>query len=384
MKPLSDTSAFSDLVARIYAAGLDPERWREVIEQLHEQTGGLKTQLFGHDAMSGLNLGMITSGYDETFLTAYEQHFGAINPWVRGMKEAPAGKVLSAAEMCPFDDMARTEFYNDWVVPQGDIRGGGGLMLFNDEARVIMLGANIENRDMDRLEEDWLALCALLRPHLEQAFEISRQIASFRLEAAAAGAVPAEAAALILVGRSGRIIHASAPAQAMLAAGSMVRFDRKNRLHFAEPGAEAAFREACAGLATGTVDAPGKMALADGMRRLTCRMVPFGTGREAEGVVGVLCAMSEPCLLLCFDEERAGASGAALLAERYGLTAAETEVADMLAAGHSVADISELRGASVHTVRNQLKAVMTKCQVPRQADLVRLMLTLRDGDVPGI
>lgn len=382
MKPLSDTKAFSDLVARIYAAGLDPERWREVVEGLHDQTGGLKTQLFGHDATSGLNLGMITSGYDTGFLDAYEQHFGAINPWVRGMTKAPAGKVLSAAELCPFDDMARSEFYNDWVVPQGDIRGGGGLMLFNDEARVVMLGANIENRDMDRLEADWLALCALLRPHLEQAFEISRQIAGYRLEAAAAGAAPAKAAALILVGQSRRIVYASGPAQAMLSAGRAVRYDRTNRLRFAEPGAEAAFRDACAGLEQGTATEPARMALRDGPRQVTCRMVPFGRARDADGALGVLSAVSGPCLLLCFDEAPRDGSRAALLARVYGLTAAETQVAESLADGHSVAQIAELRKASVHTVRNQLKAAMTKCHVTRQGDLIRLVLSLVERNAP--
>lgn len=375
MRPLTDVHAFSDIVGRIYSASLDPARWGDVVEGLHDYSGGMKTQLFGHDASTGLNLGMVTCGYEPEFLMAYEEHFGAINPWVRGMTEAASGKVLSADEMCPFDDMRASEFYNDWVRPQGDIRGGGGLMLFNDDERVIMLGANIEHGRIERLEADWLTLCTLLRPHLQQAFEISRQVGEKRLAVAAAGAAEREDAPLILAGESGRVIYASRLGQDMLAAGRVVQVDLRNRVRFRDAKADAAFRDAFSYLGADNHARPQTLAVPDGARRLTCRIVSFGKASAAQDPVGVLCSAGEPCILLCF-EDAPGSVQSSLLAETFGLTPAEAEVAELISAGYSPADIAAHRGVSIHTTRNQLKAAMMKCETPRQADLTRLILTL--------
>jgi DNA-binding CsgD family transcriptional regulator len=62
------------------------------------------------------------------------------------------------------------------------------------------------------------------------------------------------------------------------------------------------------------------------------------------------------------------------LAERlralFGLTAAEAAVACELVAGRSPEEIAQVRGASVQTVRQQLKAVAAKMGVSRQAEIV--------------
>ncbi|WP_157932935.1 helix-turn-helix transcriptional regulator [Roseovarius salinarum] len=374
-------AAFSDVVTRIYAAGVDPGRWQDVVDALHRGGGGIKTQLFGHDATSGLNIGMVTCGYDPDFLTAYADHFGAINPWVPAMLSAPEGSVLSAAEMCPADAMARTEFYNDWVRPQGDIRCGGGLVLFRDDHRTVMLGANIRARDADRHEADWLALCGLLRPHLAQAFEISRQVAGRRLEAAAADAAGHGEPALILVDWRAHILYASAPAQRMLSEGGVVRFDGRNRLSFCERRADAAFNSACADLRAGAPLSPARFAVAagNGAHRLGCRILPFQTGAGAAGALGPLCDVNAPCLLVCLGGVQGQGAGRAPLCDLYGMTPTEAEVAERITDGWSVAGLAQQRGVSRHTTRNQLKAAMAKCGARRQADLVRVVLASRDG-----
>lgn len=58
------------------------------------------------------------------------------------------------------------------------------------------------------------------------------------------------------------------------------------------------------------------------------------------------------------------------------LTAAEADVADLIAAGTSVTEISENLQVSKATVHNQLAAVMTKMEVNRQAELVAAVAAL--------
>ena len=46
---------------------------------------------------------------------------------------------LSSDEMCDRRVVERSEFYNDWIRPQEDIVGGGGILLFKQQERVFAL-----------------------------------------------------------------------------------------------------------------------------------------------------------------------------------------------------------------------------------------------------
>jgi DNA-binding CsgD family transcriptional regulator len=61
------------------------------------------------------------------------------------------------------------------------------------------------------------------------------------------------------------------------------------------------------------------------------------------------------------------------IAQRFGLTPIEGEVAFLLAQGHNISQISELRNVSRETVRTQVKKILQKSNCTRQADLVRII-----------
>jgi len=72
-------------------------------------------------------------------------------------------------------------------------------------------------------------------------------------------------------------------------------------------------------------------------------------------------------------QRRTESRRATLLSALYRLTAAEVSIAQMLAVGNSADDIAAHRGASVGTVRFQIKAILAKCGVKRQTELVALL-----------
>lgn len=74
------------------------------------------------------------------------------------------------------------------------------------------------------------------------------------------------------------------------------------------------------------------------------------------------------------DPERQRESGIGALARRYGFTPTEREVAQHLAAGAGLAEISENLGITLNTVRGHLKHLYTKAGVHRQAELVARLL----------
>jgi len=63
----------------------------------------------------------------------------------------------------------------------------------------------------------------------------------------------------------------------------------------------------------------------------------------------------------------------------HGLTAAECAVILAVADGIPPERVAAHRGVSIHTVRNQIKAGMSKLGIYRQSDLVRRIETMRRG-----
>lgn len=67
---------------------------------------------------------------------------------------------------------------------------------------------------------------------------------------------------------------------------------------------------------------------------------------------------------------------AQMLRESFGLTTAEARLAVLLAHGLTLAEAAERVGVSIHTVRNQLRAVFDKLGLNRQSELVRALTQL--------
>ena len=67
-----------------------------------------------------------------------------------------------------------------------------------------------------------------------------------------------------------------------------------------------------------------------------------------------------------------------LVASALGLTRAESQVAVWLAEGRSVREMAEATGHTRDAVYWHLKQIYQKLPVSRQADLVRLVLSLAD------
>lgn len=64
-----------------------------------------------------------------------------------------------------------------------------------------------------------------------------------------------------------------------------------------------------------------------------------------------------------------------LIANFFGLTPAEAKLAIAVAQGTRLSDYAEEKGVSIHTVNSQVKSVLSKTGVNRQAELVKLLLS---------
>lgn len=93
-------------------------------------------------------------------------------------------------------------------------------------------------------------------------------------------------------------------------------------------------------------------------------------------LAGGLGARREGDLALVFPPSESADLLAASLRTSFGLTPAETRLANLLREGLSLQETAEELGVSVNTTRNQLRAIFEKMGLNRQAELVRALSQL--------
>ena len=108
----------------------------------------------------------------------------------------------------------------------------------------------------------------------------------------------------------------------------------------------------------------------EGLPPLVLHVNPVG---ERETDLG---AWPVAALVLVVDPVRGGCVNPDVASDALGLTRMESRVAVLLARGMSVADIAAATGRQESTIRSHVKHMFTKHGLTRQADLVRLVLSL--------
>ena len=72
------------------------------------------------------------------FIGSYIAHYGALNPWLPSINAFPRQYVSTSPEYRGAENLPRTEFFNDWLRPQG-LDGGMGTVLSYDANRIMIL-----------------------------------------------------------------------------------------------------------------------------------------------------------------------------------------------------------------------------------------------------
>jgi DNA-binding CsgD family transcriptional regulator len=211
--------------------------------------------------------------------------------------------------------------------------------------------------------------------HLQQALRTQSKLAalndSTRELLAAVDAIPH---GVIIVGADCAVVTLNSAAEQYLRANDglhtqsgriaaispLVERQLSRALHFALAGGQSGIR----GGQRFTCPRPS------GMRPYVIHVMPIHR-RAADERPG-----NPSALVLIVDPERETESAATLLRRLYGLTQGEAEVALRLGDGASLKQIADETSVSYETVRTHLQHVFEKTDTHRQAEVVRLLLTL--------
>lgn len=377
---------FSDLLHRIYDAGLRPERWSEVVGAIAESLGASKALLFT-PRLTPQHGGLVfPAGIDEKALQLWGSHFIDKDVWAH----AAAAKGLfnedhcwTDADLVPDRVFLDSSFYRDFLSGI-DIRYLCFGTVFSEGPGMPMTAVSVFRGHgdpcFDRSDTGWLKR---LIPHVSRSLGFMRRLELTRAQTAATrAAFDRLPFGVVLLGRDMTIAHMNTAAVEALGRGDGLAVDAEGML------AGAGVQRNSLGLApwmrrlgaAGALEQPHfregfsvmRTTAADGGQRqyfVQCFALPrlAGWGDAGEDISFAV-FVTDPASLRPPSRER--------LVALFQLTPTQAEAALALARGASYKEVARELRVSLETVRSHVKEIYPKARVNRQADLVRLVLSL--------
>jgi DNA-binding CsgD family transcriptional regulator len=382
-----DVEDFSAIVADIYDAALDPPLWRKVLKNVCGfARGGPSASLFWQDAARKTGNSYFVWGGEARFGQLYWEKYIALNPFTPAAGSFPIEQLYSAADVLPPPEFIETEFYKEWMSPQG---WGDVLSVNLDKTATGRAVFSIARHARDGLvDEEMRHRVRLLVPHVRRAVMIGKLIDFNRQQAAAlADTLDCLHAGAFLVDADGRLVHSNTSANDMLndgnvlhANGRLAAFDAKGDQELHDIFAAARDGDA----ALGGKGVAVQLTARNGDQFVT-HVLPLTTGARRKAGVPY------SAVAAVFVQRAGNDTPPSLdaLAERYQLTPSELRVLIAIIDIGGVPEVAAALNLSQATVRTHLRHVFEKTGVRRQADLVKLIasqsspkMTRLDDDKP--
>ncbi len=297
--------------------------------------------------------------------------------WIRDerlprLRQLPHGRLVHSAELFSEAERKMSATYNE-ALRKSDVQNSLNVRLDGpDGTRVVwVLGDPVAASGWGSGQT---RMVERLLPHVRQ-FVLVRQalVEAGALGESLTGLLDVAGTGVIHLDRRGQMVAASDRAVELLRRRDGL-LDDGGVLHAVEPADDADLQ----GLLRRVLPLPGGQGAGGSVTvgrlsvspRLVLHVSPVGgSSRDAR-------TRRVAALVLVVEPGRRPSIDANLVAAALGLTPTESSVAAMLATGYSIREIAEATRRSEATVRWHLKQIFIKQRISRQADLVRLVLSV--------
>jgi DNA-binding CsgD family transcriptional regulator/PAS domain-containing protein len=363
------SSLVQELAHEVYDAIGNAGAWETFLEKLASALGGIMPGIFASDRPTDKPQLTLAPDADDASTRAYQAYYCRLDMRRPRIQALPAGTVFVGQQLLPDHELEQSEFYNDFLRPRGLYHIAGGVAL-KDERQIAVLRV-IRTREAGGFERRHVKLLHQLLPHVSRALRLHQQLALARTRADAGSAIMDRfPAGVIVLDAQGAVVATNETADALLARDDGLVI-RRGRLT-AATAAEAAALAGLVGAAVRRQGSDGAMVASrpSGLRPLMLRIEPLPLQPELDptGRGAVMVLVSDP--------ERRTGPPTTLLTRYFGLTPAEARVATRIAQGKDVVEVAHELGVEPETTRTQLKRIFVKTRTHRQADLVRLVLSV--------
>ena len=125
-------------ITEIYAALLGNGSWQSFLDRLSGVLPNCKPHLIFQDINSQTGALALTSQFEQDKIASYNQYYYSKNPYVPKVFTMPIGHGGRSEEILSREELFRTEFYSDYLRPQG-LRAGVGVTIFRSDGCNFML-----------------------------------------------------------------------------------------------------------------------------------------------------------------------------------------------------------------------------------------------------
>ncbi|MFZ2404491.1 MAG: helix-turn-helix transcriptional regulator, partial [Methylobacter sp.] len=213
-------SQYDDLIGKIYDAAAMPELWPVFLEQLSEAFNSRGTVIYLMDFASRSptcrsdEVSFIQSARtDPETIASYERYYSKVNVWFENSSDLPEGEFITTDRLFPVRELVKTEWYNDWLKPQGYFHAMIGHLLKQDTLAVRM---SIFRSKQQPFSADETALFARLVPHLRRSCMIHKKLSEVkRVQATDTGLLNRLPVGLVLFDKCGQAVFVNRMAEAL-------------------------------------------------------------------------------------------------------------------------------------------------------------------------
>ncbi len=361
-------------VESIYDAALEPRAWTAALDALSRLLDAWCSHYFLWDpAASTTTFSVISEHIPKKDEQAYGDHYGAIDPRRQLVAERGDGKWILCHEHFDERYVSKSEFYQDFLIPAGG-RYVAGVQLAQAHGLAAVLGIMRAPGALPYGEDERRWLERLL-PDLQRASRFHLELFRLGLRGSLLQqTLDAVDRAVLVADESGKVLLANRAGDAWLAKNAVV-VSRSGRLSSPRPALHEKLQQLITGATKGRGGARtgGATAIYSAGKSNPHQLLVLPLQPEAK----LAETWQRPLALLIVVDSEAGASvGLDKLQALFGLTLAEARVAAALAEGKSLKEFADGAQVSAHTAKAQLKAALEKTGVHRQAELVRVVLSL--------
>jgi DNA-binding CsgD family transcriptional regulator len=362
-----------DLIRLAYASATDPAQLPVLLEEYSKAVGAQGSGLVVQDLKNQRGSVSESWGFDPAWERKYAEHYAQTNVWIQRMGPMlRPGRVLSSEGVIDDGELVRTEFYNDFLRPQGIFHSFGAAVTREDDVSAYITSVRSQPAGHFRAHEH--EVCRELMPHLQSALRIRHQFAGLETQLKQMSAVlDGLPQGIVMVNARGRVLFVNRGAERLLKPqnGLWIGGEGLRALRAEETARLRELLNKAAQTVAGNGEHPGgAMRISRlGGPPLRISVAPLDAGANGSPV------HAAAMVTIAVPPERDAPIDAALLQEWFGFTRAEARLTAALASGKSVQEFSEEVGVSLNTARTHLKSAFAKAGVKRQAALVREILT---------
>ena len=367
------------LIDRIYDAALKPEAWPGVVESIAMHMGNSKGKLFTpllpvDKGGLGVTIG-IPEAADHVWGTQYRDH----DVWVIagvGKGLMWEGNVVTDDDLVPEEEFVQSRIYREHLrhLDIGRLCCGVVFDMRPSSTPATVFSAA---RELARpYSADEKNAMRLLVPHLSRALGVMYRLRDADLKLAVSlAALDRLVVGVVLLDGGGRIAHANREATRIL--DERDGLTRNGGFAFAAESARTQWARVLPSLFDRSVSTVPHFSDAVGVPRPSGR-APLVLQAAPLGATHAFAAPAEAvAVVFITDPDRRTELDMAALRDLYQITPAEAGLAEALCRGLTIAQAAVERGTSEATARTQLGELFRKTGTRRQADLIRVLMSLQ-------